>query len=135
MKVKDISGKAGVTTDVVRYYTRIGLLKPERSESNGYKLYTLSDLVQLRFIRCAKDLGFTLNEISEILEQADHDESPCPMVRDTLKRRIGENRKKLDELLLQQNRMEKALQEWDQMPDKLPDGPSVCHLIESVGGV
>jgi len=133
MKVKDISGKAGVTTDVVRYYTRIGLLKPERAESNGYKLYTLSDLVQLRFIRCAKDLGFTLAEISDILEQAHHSESPCPMVRDTLTRRIGENRKKLDELLQQQKRMEKALHQWDEMPDRMPDGPSVCYLIESVG--
>jgi len=133
MQVKDISDKAGVTSDVVRYYTRIGLLSPKRSETNGYKLYEQSDLIRLRFIRYAKDLGFSLNEITEILNHAHHSESPCPMVRDTLAKRIKENRRKLDELVQLQTRMEAALIQWDHMPDKLPDGNSVCHLIESIG--
>jgi len=133
MQVKDISNKAGVTTDVVRYYTRIGLLSPGRSESNGYKLYEQSDLIRLRFIRYAKDLGFRLNEITDILNHAHHNESPCPMVRDILAKHIKENRRKLEELVLLQTRMEAALVKWDQMPDKLPNGRSVCHLSESIG--
>lgn len=133
MQVKEFSNRAGVTCDVVRYYTRIGLLTPGHSEVNGYRYYTQSDLVRLRFIRYAKDLGFSLNEIAEILKHAHHSTSPCPMVRTTLAKRITENRKKLEELVQLQTRMEDALIEWDQMPDKLPDGHSICHLIESVG--
>lgn len=133
MQVKDISDKAGVTTDVVRYYTRIGLLTPKRAETNGYKLYEQSDLIRLRFIRFAKDLGFSLSEITEILSHAHHNKSPCPMVRDTLTKRIQENRKKLNELIQLQTRMETALVQWDTIPDKVPDGNSVCHLIEFIG--
>ena len=133
MQVKEISDKASVSTDVVRYYTRIGLLKPQRCETNGYKLYSEKDLTLLRFILRAKSLGFTLSEIQEIMDHADDGKSPCPMVREILVQRIHDNRKKLDALVELQNRMELAIKKWVEMPDQLPDGDSVCHLIESVG--
>ena len=47
-------------------------------------------------------------------------------------KRIDENRQRLDELLALQVRMEQALKKWGDMPDGVPDGHSVCHLIESV---
>lgn len=133
MQVKELSNQTGITCDAIRYYTRIGLLKPSRSESNGYNLYNKTDLVHLKFISCAKDLGFSLHEISDILNHAHHNTSPCPLVRETLANRIQDNRKKLDELIQLQTRMETALLKWNDMPDKLPDGHSVCHLIESAG--
>ncbi len=47
--------------------------------------------------------------------------------------RIDENRRKLQELMQLQERMEHALEQWRTMPDGVPDGHSVCHLIESAG--
>ncbi len=117
---------------VVRYYTRIGLLSPKRNRNNGYKLFAQSDVARLRFIRKAKMFGYTLAEIAEILNHASHGESPCPMVRSIIEKRIDENRKKLDELIELQKRMECALSDWRGRPDRLPDGDMVCHLIESV---
>jgi len=52
-------------------------------------------------------------------------------VRAILGRRVEENRRRLDELEALQRRMERALAEWERMPDALPTGDSVCHLIES----
>lgn len=115
----------------VRYYTRIGLLRPSRDLKNGYRVYRDSDLNRLRFINSAKELGFTLAEIEEILSHAVHGDSPCPMVRDIVENRIKENKAKIRELQKLQKRLEKARNLWNNMEDTTPDGTSVCHLIES----
>lgn len=127
-----LAKKADVPIYTVRHYTRIGLLHPFRNSQNGYKVYAPSDAVRLRFIMAAKDLGFTLTEISHILDKAEHGNSPCPMVRDIVTHRIEENRKKIKELQRLQKKMESSLKDWEKMLDSMPNGDSVCHLIESV---
>jgi MerR family transcriptional regulator, Zn(II)-responsive regulator of zntA len=126
-----LAKNAGVPLFTVRYYTRIGLLKPSRDLRNGYKIYKQSDRDRLRFISSAKDLGFTLGEIDEILGHAAHGDSPCPMVRKVVEKRITENKKKIREMQRLQKRLEKAAESWTKMKDSEPDGHSVCRLIES----
>jgi len=116
----------------VRYYTRIGLLHPHKQTSNGYKVYQPSDATRLKFILSAKDLGFTLAEITQILDKAEHGESPCPSVRKIIVHHIEENKRKMRELQKLQKKMENALKEWENLSDSMPNGTSVCHLIESV---
>ena len=115
----------------VRYYTRIGLLKPSRDLRNGYKVYKQADKDRLKFINAAKALGFTLAEIEEILDHAVHGDSPCPMVRDIVEKRIIENKEKIRQMKRLQSRLEKAAEMWKTMRDAEPDGHSVCRLIES----
>lgn len=115
----------------VRYYTRIGLLKPSRDLRNRYKIYKASDADRLRFISAAKELGFTLAEIEEILGHAAHGDSPCPMVREVVVKRIEENKEKIRELKRLQTRLESAAKMWSSMKNSEPDGHSVCRLIES----
>ena len=131
LTVNELATSSGTTPHAVRYYSRMGLLKYERHPENGYRLYQQSETGWLRFIRQAKKLGFTLAEIKEIKHDADDQQSPCPRVREILQRRIVENRRQLDELEKLQTRMETALKQWEGMPDGLPDGHTVCHLIES----
>jgi DNA-binding transcriptional MerR regulator len=131
LTVKQLARLGGTTPNAVRYYTRRGLLKPERHPNNGYRMYQPRDARWLRFLRQAKQLGFTLNEIGEILQEARQGHSPCPRVRTLLQQRIEENRRRLGELMSLQSRMEDALEEWSAQPDGVPDGHSVCHLIES----
>jgi len=129
--VNELATKANAPAHVVRYYTRIGLLKPRAQQENGYRLFASQDAQRLRFIRLAKRLGFTLSEIREITEHADHGKSPCGKVRRIIQDRIKENRAKIEAMLTLQNRMEEALKTWESMPDGVPDGDHVCHLIES----
>lgn len=131
MTVVQLAKQSGSTAHVVRYYTRIGLLQPRRNTRNGYRLYTDKDIARLRFIRQAKSLGFTLAEIAQIIRQGRRGKSPCPMARQIISSRIGENREALNELVELQSRMEKASAIWTTMPDRVPTGDSVCHLIES----
>lgn len=126
-----LAKRADVPLFTVRYYTRIGLLKPSRDLRNGYKLYKPGDRDRLRFIAAAKELGFTLTEIKEILGHAVHGNSPCPMVRDVVEKRIEENKAKIRELKRLQKRLEAAADMWRAMKNSEPDGHSVCRLIES----
>lgn len=130
-----LAQKADVPLFTVRYYTRIGLLKPSRDMRNGYKIYKAADLDKLRFISAAKELGFTLAEIEEILGHAAHGDSPCPMVRDVVEERIEENKEKIRQLKQLQTRLESAVKMWSTMNNSTPDGHSVCRLIESFAEV
>jgi MerR family Zn(II)-responsive transcriptional regulator of zntA len=131
MTASVLAKNANVPLFTVRYYTRIGLLKPGRHRKNGYKIYQQSDTDRLKFIAAAKELGFTLSEIEEILDHAAHNKTPCPMVRDIVEKRVKENKEKIRELKRLQTRLEDAMQMWKTMRDSIPDGHSVCRLIES----
>jgi DNA-binding transcriptional MerR regulator len=133
LTITQLARRSGATPHAVRYYTRMGLLRPERNPDNGYHLYEPREIGRLSFIRQAKRLGYTLSEIRAIMHDADQGHSPCPRVRKILQRRLVENRRHLEELMALQTRMEHALRQWADMPDGVPDGDSVCHLIESFG--
>ncbi len=131
-QVKDLAHAAQVTADAVRFYTRKGLLKPARNTANNYQLYSEADLIRLRFIRKAKLLGYTLSEIRQIITASEQKQTPCPLVREIIKQRIKNNRRKLDEAMALQKKMEAALKQWEHMDDAVPIGNSICHLIEEV---
>lgn len=133
LKVNELAKLANVSQDAVRHYVRVGLLIPVRDESNGYKLFSDKDVQHMNFIRQAKQLGFSLQEIKQIFHHSEQGDSPCPLVRELLQQRITENEKKIAELTALQSRMERALTQWQTMPDGTPDGESVCCLIESLG--
>lgn len=83
-----LARESGVNLETVRFYERSGLLpEPQRSPS-GYRHYQEQDVRRLRFIRRGRELGFSLEEIRNLLELAAHPEQPCAsadqMVREHL---------------------------------------------------
>lgn len=131
LQVKALADGCGVTLDTVRHYTRLGLLRPRRDPGNGYKLFSPDDVTRLRFIKHAKALGFTLPEIKSILGHSARGMSPCPMVREIFSHRLAENRERLRLEMEWQRRMETEFARWQRMPDRVPNGHSICRLIES----
>ena len=67
LSIGQIAKRAGVAIDTVRYYERSGLLRPADRLASGYRRYGEPELRRLRFIRRAKALGFTLEEVRELL--------------------------------------------------------------------
>jgi len=131
MTVSDVTKLADVTPEVVRYYSRIGLVKPTKNLKNGYKLYSSKDVSRIIFIRKAKSLGYTLKEIDNILSHATSGKSPCPIVRKIIESRLDANRQRLNAMISLQSTMEKAVQQWKHLADGIPNRDSVCVLIES----
>ncbi|HZP94607.1 MAG TPA: MerR family transcriptional regulator [Burkholderiales bacterium] len=132
MNVVGVVRKTGATADTVRYYARIGLLQPRRDPRNRYKTFTEADVTRLRFILRARQLGFSLRDIGEILQRSDLGGTPCPLVREIIRRRLDEQARELDAILILRERMRMALAKWQEMPDRLPDGKEISALIASV---
>lgn len=130
MKVSELARNAGVSADTVRFYTRSGLLHPTRDPGNGYQRYGAADLQRLRFARKARQLGFSLKEVTDILRDADRRRSPCPQVRDLFAQKLAAVECQLQELTDLRDRMRGAMRQWQAMPDGAPDGHTICRLIE-----
>ena len=80
MKIGELARQLGISAQAVRFYERAGLLhEPERTPS-GYRVYNAAELKRVRFIRKAKELGFSLTEIGDILRMHDAGQVPCAQV-------------------------------------------------------
>ncbi len=72
MKIGELAKRCDVNIDTIRYYERQGLLPEPDRQASGYRRYQLEDVERLRFVLRAKALGFTLDEIKDLLEISDH---------------------------------------------------------------
>jgi len=90
LKVGELAARAGVGVQTLHYYERLGLLlKPDRTASN-YRLYPPSALRRVQFIKQAQALGFTLEEIGEILGLRERGRAPCRRVADVARQHLLE---------------------------------------------
>lgn len=130
MRVRQLSENLGVSPDTVRYYTRIGLIKPSKSAANGYKFYNVTEQNRLRFILSARDLGFSVEDIKHIISEADDGKSPCPTVRRLIDKRLHETEQRYLDTSRLRRRMLAAVENWSDKPDMEPCDNVICHLIE-----
>ncbi len=68
MKTKDVLKKSGLDRETLRFYEKKGLLPKLTRTDSGYRVYPLETISRLSFIRTAKDAGFTLREIKELID-------------------------------------------------------------------
>jgi MerR family Zn(II)-responsive transcriptional regulator of zntA len=130
MYVTELAKQSGVAPDTIRYYTKIGLLKPARHPDNQYHVYTARDRSRLRFVRAAKALGYTLTDIRKLFADAGKGNSACPRARALIEKHIRDIEARVADLTALHERMVAALGEWQALPDAAPTADSVCALIE-----
>lgn len=118
---------ADVGVQTVRYYERIGILpEPERSDG-GYRQYEPNDVRRLRFIRSAQELGFTLDEIRELLALRVEEGQSCSDAAAKADRVIERIHRKVDEL----NGMRRALLKLRRACDtETPTGD--CPILDAI---
>jgi Cu(I)-responsive transcriptional regulator len=68
MNIGQAAEKGGVSAKMIRHYETIGLLNPARRTASGYRVYTESDVHTLRFIKQSRNLGFSMQQISNLLD-------------------------------------------------------------------
>ena len=98
MQIGQLSKRTGVPVDTIRYYEAQGLLPAPVRRPSGYRRYVESDTVRLNFIRRAKDLGFTLREIRELMDLSAHADRDMAAVRAAALEKLAEIDRKLAEL-------------------------------------
>lgn len=115
MRVKEVERITGVHSHTIRYYSRLGLLAPQRNPTNQYREFDTSDIERLLFIRQAKALGFGLQEIELILRNVDEGIASTE-VRGILLKRSEEIHVSLIRLEALRNEIEVALDSCDLSP-------------------
>ncbi len=124
-----LAGAEGVAAETLRYYERLGLLRPEARTEAGYRLYGEEARRRLRFIRRAQALGFTLSEIGELLALGEEPEASMAEVKALTSEKLADIEQRIADL----ERMRDALSALHQ---RCPGhGPRhECPILESLAG-
>ncbi|UCH52520.1 MAG: Hg(II)-responsive transcriptional regulator [Pseudomonadota bacterium] len=101
--IGQLAAAAGVNVETVRYYQRIKLMPVPKKAPRGIRRYGASDLARLRFIKTAQGLGFTLDEVAELIKLDDG--MRCTEAHDIAQHKLTSVRARLRDL----RRMEQAL--------------------------
>ena len=125
-KRRPVTASTWSTLSAVRFYERQGLIASERL-ANGYRIYGQDAVNALSFICRAKSLGFSLDQIGEILEIRRRDAEPCACVRNLVERNVAEVERKIGEL----TRLRRELKglAGRTAPSSAP--ASICPIIEN----
>lgn len=127
LKIGEVSRRSGMGIEALRFYEKSGLLdRPGRTYS-GYRLYDEDVLERLAFIKQAQVLGFTLDEIKQLISHKRAGENPCAEVREIVRARLTDLNERIEQMIQYRDELTAALEEWDETGEA--EG-HVCGLIE-----
>ena len=99
LKIGELAELAGISRDALRFYEKHGLITPTARTDSGYRLYSKSDVLRISFILSAKEVGFTLNEIHQLLElEVTKDDKSCQDVKQFVDNKIQVVNRRLTEI-------------------------------------
>lgn len=126
MKISDLANATHVKVETIRYYEQIGLLPPPARSASNYRSYEDGHLQRLNFIRRSRDLGFSIDQIRELLSLSDNRALSCCAVDQIATQHRADVEQKINDL--------KALaRELDSLIDQC--GQNViadCRIIEAL---
>lgn len=128
LKIGEVSKLSGIGIEALRFYERSGLLGRPLRTASGYRVYDSDVIDRLAFIKRAQALGFSLDEIKRIIEDARTGQSPCDDVREIVRLRLDELDERMREMRRYRKELGETLEEWDRV-GRAPG--HICGLIES----
>ena len=98
MLIGALSKRTGCNIETIRFYERIGIMpKPARTQG-GHRVYTQDHLKRLTFVRRSRELGFTLDQVRNLLSLVDSDDYTCDEVKEMTLEHMGDVRHKIADL-------------------------------------
>ena len=135
LKIGELAKLTGLAVGTIRYYSDLGLLKPTTRGNNGYRYYSFDASRQIEFIKKAQVLGFTLEEIKQIIDVRDRGLEPCNLVQSLLDRKIENLGIQIKKMTLFKQELEEYRTAWtdNSRIDSIDSNPQdVCPLISTV---
>ena len=116
MTIGALAERTGATAETIRYYERVGVLpRPTRHAAGythaGYRRYGAADVERLSFVRRARDLGFSLDEVRELLSLADDPGRPCADVDALARAHLAQVEAKLTQLTALRTELRRVISE------------------------
>jgi DNA-binding transcriptional MerR regulator len=135
-QIGEVSRQAGLSVDTIRFYEKERLLRePVRSEG-GFRLFGSADIDQLKFIRKAQEIGFSLLEIKELLILKDGNVEACSHVRELLERKLELMRRKIEQLLALESGLKRALRKCNRSLNRSGDSHEKgCPVLKEIARV
>lgn len=133
MRSGELARLAGVSTDTLRHYERIGVLPVPHRTPGGYREYPAQAVNRVTLVRSALSMGFSLAELTGVLKVRDQGGAPCRQVRTMAGQKLVQLEQQISELLALRNRLRTILKDWDRRLKKTPKGEKAA-LLESLKG-
>src|SRR4051794_16500665 len=131
LRAGELADACGVSTDTLRHYERVGVLPRPRRTPAGYRQYPPEAVAQVRMVRRALALGFSLAELARIFRVRERGGAPCRQVRAMAEVKLGEIERQLQELTELRDYWRTLLVEWDRRLDSTPEGAR-ASLLEQI---
>lgn len=128
LSIGAVAKAAGVSVEAIRYYEKEGLLEKARRTEGGYRQYAPDAIRRLAFIGRAKDLGFSLDEIGDLLRLRLSPRSSCSSVRARAEKKIAIVEAKIAEL----SRIKAALETLAASCTKGDAPTSTCPILDAI---
>jgi DNA-binding transcriptional MerR regulator len=125
-KIGEVTKTLGIPADTLRYYEKIGLLPPVHRHS-GIRFYSPKDLSRLRFIKRAQKMGFSLDEIAQLLSFRENPQQARPQVRQLAHTKLSDVRHRVAELTHLQDELTLLL-------NLCGSSPEGCPILDSLAG-
>lgn len=128
-RIGELAKLAGVTPDTIRYYEKQSMMDHEVRTEGGFRLYSEKDLQRLKFIRYAKQLGFTLETIRELLSiRIDPEHHTCQESKGIVQNRLRDVETKINEL----EHMRRSLQRLNDACCGSAHSSVYCSILEAL---
>ncbi|BDX05502.1 Zn(2+)-responsive transcriptional regulator [Planctobacterium marinum] len=128
-KIGQLAKAENITVEALRFYDQQGILSPGLRADNGYRLYSEDDRVRLRFIQSAKNLGFTLKEVKELLDiKVEKGAHTCGEVKYIAEHKLADIQQKIQQL----QRFETTLKKVVATCCGGPESAEHCSILEAI---
>lgn len=124
MAIGQLARMAATKVQTIRYYEEIGLISPFQRTEGGHRLYSAEDSHRLKFIRHARELGFGIAEIRELLELSDSPQMSCAAADKIAGRHLEQVELRIIKLKALRNELKRMVGECAH------DRVSQCRVIE-----
>ncbi len=129
LKIGQVARQGEVAVETLRFYETRGLVSPAGRTASGYRYYDSSIFNRLDFISKSQAIGFSLDEIARIIDEASQGKRPCTEVRRLAAERLEALDRKLAQLKRYRRELSKTVESWQREGES--DG-EICGLIESL---
>ena len=127
VRTSEVATQAQVNIQTLRYYERRGLLPEPRRTRSGYRAYTPDAVRVVRFVKHAQRLGFTLDDIEDLLHLADGGPDSCQEARAMARTRIADLQQRIEELAGIRDALARLVDTCDQ-----PRSKRDCPILQDI---